>query len=411
VSAGRGAGDGPEVALTGPPLQGVRVIELGAWVAGPAAGAILADWGADVIKVEPVTGDPIRLASRVGPDGANPPFELDNRGKRSVALDVSDPDGRPAFDALLAGADVFVSNLRPTVLDGWDLAPDALLERFPRLIVATLTGYGDRGPLRDRPSYDIGGYWARSGQAAAHTVGGEPPLLRNALGDHHSAMALVGGVCAALHARHATGRGRHVATSLLRNGWYGVSQDVAFLSRTGAWFQLPRKEFTNPLFTAYPTRDDRWLWLLGLQPQRHWAEIAVALDHPEWLADERFVDAVAMRENAAALNDLIESAFRTRTLEEWGPILEENGVWWEPVLTIDEVLVDEQLLAAGGMVTTPLVDGTTIAAPATPVDFDGVSKVGDRPPPDLGAHTDEVLVEAGLTAGQIALLRERGVIT
>ena len=399
-----------DVPVSGPPLHGVRVIELGAWVAGPAAGAILADWGADVVKVEPVAGDPIRLSVRIGPDGVNPPFELDNRGKRSVALDVDDPEGRVAFDELLADADVFLTNLRPVVLDGWDLAPSVLLERFPRLIVATLTGYGDRGPLRDRPSYDIGGYWARSGQAAAHTVNGEPPLLRNALGDHHSAMALVGGVAAALHARHATGRGRHVATSLLRNGWYGVSQDVAFLSRVGAWFQLPRKQFTNPLFTTYPTADGRWLWLLGLQPERHWAEVAVAVGHPEWLADERFADAMAMRENAPALNDLLEEVFLTRTLEEWGPILEENGVWWEPVLTIDEVLVDEQLLAAGGMVTISLADGSTVPAPATPVDFDGVSKAGELPPPDLGAHTEQVLAEVGLTADQIAALRERGVI-
>src|SRR5690606_585807 len=119
-------------------------------------------------------------------------FELDNRGKRSVTLDVGDPEGRETFDALLAEADVFLTNLRPETLERFDLAPEGLLDRFPRLVVATLTGYGDRGPLRDRPSYDIGGYWARSGQAAAHVTNGEPPLLRNALGDHHSAMALVG---------------------------------------------------------------------------------------------------------------------------------------------------------------------------------------------------------------------------
>ena len=393
------------------PLAGVRVVELGAWVAGPAVGAILADWGAEVIKVEPLSGDPIRHALRSTGSPVNPPFELDNRGKHSIAVDVGSEGGQEVFDALLATADVFVTNLRPSVLDRWGLAPSALLDRHPRLIVATLTGFGERGPHRDRPSYDIGAFWAASGAAAAHDIDGEPVLLRSAFGDHQTAMALAGGISAALFHRTTTGRGRHVSTSLLRNGWYAVSQDVAFLSRYGTWFPYGRADASNPLFNAYPTLDGRWLWLLGLQPDRHWPSIATAMGHPEWLADERFADAFAQREHRAELLELLTATFRERTLEEWTVALEELDVWWEPVRTIDEMLTDEQLLAAGGMIEMETADGGTAPMTATPVDFDGRSRRNDLPPPALGEHTDALLRELGFDDAAIDELKRQDVVS
>jgi crotonobetainyl-CoA:carnitine CoA-transferase CaiB-like acyl-CoA transferase len=319
------------------PLAGVRVVDLGACVAGPAVAAILADWGADVVKVEPVHGDPFRFAAAVGPGGINPAFELDNRGKRSIAVDATTPEGREVIDRLLGVADAFVTNLRLSTLDAWSLHPGDLVGRFPRLVVATLTGLGDDGPDCDRPSYDIGGFWARSGLAAAHTVNGEPALLRGAVGDHFAAMALAGGICAALLEQRTTGRGQHVATSLLRNGWYGLGQDVNFRARLGGWFSYGRREAPNPLFNSYPTGDGRWLWLLGLQPDRHWSVIAVALGHPEWLEDPRFADHAAQRARNVELREVIEQTFITRSLAEWAVVLDELGVWWEPVMTLDEV--------------------------------------------------------------------------
>lgn len=392
------------------PLAGVRVVELGAWVAGPAVGAILADWGAEVIKVEPLTGDPIRHAVTSTGNPVNPPFELDNRGKHSVAIDAGDPQGQRVLDELLATADVFVTNLRPAVLDAWGLAPTALLERHPRLIVGTLTGFGDRGPRRDRPSYDIGAFWAASGAAAAHDIAGEPVLLRSAFGDHQTAMALAGGISAALFHRASTGRGRHVSTSLLRNGWYAVSQDVAFLARYGTWFPYGRTDAANPLFNAYPTGDGRWLWLLGLQPDRHWPSIATAMGHPEWLADERFVDVHAQREHRAELRELLTATFLERSLDDWTVALEELGVWWEPVRTIDEMIADEQLLAAGGMIVMETADGGTAPMAATPVDFDGRSRYNASPPPALGEHTDRLLAGLGMDEATIADLRDRNAI-
>ncbi|MCU1486647.1 MAG: coA-transferase family protein [Actinomycetia bacterium] len=393
------------------PLTGTTVVDLGVWVAGPATAAILADWGADVIKVEPLRGDPMRQAARMGTDGINPMFELDNRNKRSLAVDLEHADGRALLEALLARTDALVSNLRASTLASWSLGADQLRQRHPHLVVATLTGFGEAGPDRDRPSYDLGGFWSRSGLAAAHAIDTDPFPMRSAWGDHMAALSLAGGICAALAGRARTGTGTHVSTSLLRNGLYGLSQDANVLTRLGAWFPYSRHGAPNPLFNVYGTSDGRWLYLLGLQPDRHWPAIAVALGHPEWLADERFVDTPSQRAHQADLRALLEEAFTTRTLAEWTEALEAHGVWWEPVLNLDEVLVDPQVRASGGIVPVRVpgrdepVDGI-----ATPVDFDGRSAFAQLPPPELGEHGDDVLADLGFDPDEIAGLRQQGIL-
>jgi crotonobetainyl-CoA:carnitine CoA-transferase CaiB-like acyl-CoA transferase len=395
-------------------MAGVRVVEVGAWVAGPAAGAVLADWGADVVKVEPLAGDPMRYVVTWGPDGVNPAFELENRGKRSIAVDVTGAAGRELVYALLAESDVFISNIRPSTLEALAFDPPTLRARFPHLIVATLNGYGDRGPQRDRPSYDLGGYWARSGLAATHTVdGGEPPLLRGAVGDHMASMSLVAGISAALYARSVSGEGSHVSTSLLRNGFYAGGQDANVLARAGSTLPMGygRSRATNPLFICYRTKDERWLWLLGLQPDRHWPGVAIALEHPEWLVDERFESMKSRRVHAEALVELLDGVFAERTLDEWAQILEDAGVWWEPVATLQEVLQDEQLRAGGGLVQVPIPQAAGHSdAVASPVDFDGCSYAARRGTPELAEHTDEVLAEIGADEDDLRDWTERGVI-
>lgn len=403
----------PEGAPAGTgPMAGVRVVDLGAWVAGPSVAAVLADWGADVVKVEPPPGDPFRYMVSLGPEGVNPAFELDNRGKRSIGLDLGAEEGRAVLERLLSTTDVFVSNLRPGTLDALGVAPEALLARFPRLVVATMNGFGDEGPDRDRPTYDMGGFWARSGMAALLTVDGrEPPVLRGATGDHHSSMALVAGICAALYERAATGRGCHVGTSLLRNGLWGVSQDANVVLRAGTG--LPsgggRWGASNPVYNPYRTRDGRWLWLLGLEPDRHWPLVAVAVGHPEWLADDRFADLPRRRANAQALIALLDEAFAERTLEEWTPILEELGVWWEPVLSLPEALEDPQTAASGVRGEIP-ADHGSVPAVAAPVDFDGRTPMASRPVPGPGEHGDELLAELGYSDQEVAALREAGTV-
>ena len=395
------------------PMAGVRVVDLGVFVAGPSTAAVLADWGAEVVKVEPPFGDPFRHMVSIGPDGVNPPFELDNRGKRSIGLDLSTDGGRGVLERLLGEADVLSSNLRLGTLEGLGLHPDALVERHPRLVVATMNGFGDRGPDRDRPSYDMGGFWARSGLAAMHTVdGAEPPILRGATGDHHSAMSLVAGICAALYARDRTGRGGHVGTSLLRNGLWGLGQDAAFLMRTGLEMGSGggRRAAPNPVYNPYRTADGRWLWLLGLQPDRHWPLVAVALDRPEWLADERFVDLPSRRQHGPALVALMDEVFATRTLAEWAQVLEEAGVWWEPVLTLAEALDDPQTRASGVRVEVG-ADGGPVPSVASPVDFDGHTPVAGGTVPTYGQHTAEVLSELGYDEAEVDALRAAGAVT
>jgi crotonobetainyl-CoA:carnitine CoA-transferase CaiB-like acyl-CoA transferase len=396
------------------PMTGVRVVELGAWVAGPAAGAVLADWGATVIKVEPLGSDPFRGMVLLGPERVNPAFEFENRGKRSLSLDVATPKGRTIFTQLLDAADVFITNLRPATLEGLGLDPAALHQTHPALIVATLNGFGERGPDRDRPSYDMGGFWARSGLAASHTLNGdEPPILRGAVGDHMAAMSLVAGISAALFERRRTGAGRHVSTSLLRNGLYAGGQDANVYARTGATLPMGggRLQSTNPLYNTYLTSDGRWLWLLGLQPDRHWPGIAQALGHPEWLADDRFGSFSARRASASALIALLDDAFARRSLAEWSNVLEQQGIWWEPVVTVPEAVDGEQLAASGGLVQVPVSssEGTSRTI-ASPVDFDGVSATDLTRTPEFAEHTEEVLLELGFDWAEIGALRDERII-
>ncbi len=219
----------------GRPLAGVRVVELGIWVAGPAAGGVMADWGAEVTKVESPEGDPMRRVFQliVGHgQPQSPPFDLDNRGKRSVVADLTTDEGRAVVDALVADADVFLTNLRPDALERLGLGHEALLGAHPRLVYCSVTGYGLTGPDRDRPGYDVGAFWARSGLAHLMAVDGEaPPALRGGMGDHLTGLAALGGILAKLLERERTGRGGLVEASLLRTGVYAVGWDLGIQAR------------------------------------------------------------------------------------------------------------------------------------------------------------------------------------
>ena len=379
------------------PLEGIRVIELAQWVAGPSTAGLMADWGADVVKVESPDGDPQRrFFSALGIDKElpNPAFAQDNRGKRSIVVDLFSEDGHATFERLLEGADVFLTNLRPQALDRMDLDPATVLERHPTVVVAAQTGYGSVGPERNTPGYDIGAFVARTGMARTNRPLAEAPVnLRSAIGDHTTGLATCAGVLAALVERGRTGRGRLVETSLFQTGLYAMSLDLstqATLGRLGS--MKPRDDFPTPMVNSYRAADDRWFYLIGVEAARHFPALCHAIGRPELIDDERFASASGIARNRVDLIAVLDETFASEELDHWAELFAQHDVWWAPCQTAAEVVADPQAAALDTFVET--IDGdqrlTTVVAP---VRFDGRAPAATGPVPALGQHTDEVLAE------------------
>lgn len=359
------------------PLEGVKVLELGVWVAAPAAAGLMADWGADVIKVEPPTGDPQRAvfgALGVADQAGVPPFEIDNRGKKSVVLDLRTGEGLARMEKLLAGADVFVTNLRLGALARLGLDSAAVTARHPRLVYGLLTGYGSSGPDADRAGYDIGAFWARSG--LAHTLvapGDNPPPVRSGQGDHTTALSMCAGVMAALFDRERTGKGGVVETSLLRTGIYTLGWDVGVHLRFGKRTSTKRREQNPaPQMLNYTCSDGRSFWLLGLEADRHWPGFVAAIDRPDLGSDPRFTTAVLRSKNCTELISILDEHFATQTFDVWTARFDEHDVWWAPLNSIAEAITDEQVVASGAFVDmTPQPGEEPYRAVNSPVDFAG----------------------------------------
>lgn len=395
------------------PMAGIKVVEVGFWVAGPSCGGILADWGADVIKVEPLEGDPFRgLGWLYGPE-VNPPFELDNRGKRSVAIDYRTPEGRALVTELTDGADVFLSNLRPGALERAGLDPATLRARNARLVYASVTGYGLEGPDRDRPAYDVGAFWSRAGVAAALTAEGTPfPVQRGGMGDHMTGLAAAAGVAAALYQREHSGEGQLVSASLLRLGLYMLGWDANINLRTGQpTVPMSLDAPPNPLINGYTCADGKSFWMLGLEGDRHWPTVVAALERPEWLDDPRFATIEDRLANATQLVAELRAIFATAPRAHWEEVFDRHDVWWSPVQATHEALEDPQVLANRGRVPVPMGDGGTTEMVASPVDFDGTPWEVAAMPPELGQHTELVLMdELGRSWEQVEALKAAGVI-
>jgi crotonobetainyl-CoA:carnitine CoA-transferase CaiB-like acyl-CoA transferase len=396
------------------PMEGIRVVEVGMWVAGPSASAVLGDWGADVVKIEPPDGDPFRgLISSFGGDGSSPPFELDNRNKRSVGLNLAHDDARRIAAQLVDQADVFVTNARLVALERAGLDYATVSARNPRLVYAIITGYGVEGDDRGRAAYDVGAFWSRAGVAAALTPEGEDlPYQRGGMGDHMAGMAAAGAVAAALLARERTGEGQLVSTSLLRIGMYMIGWDISMSLRLGIpAIPMTVKAPPNPLINAYTTGDGRRFWMLGLQADRHWPDILRAVEHPEWADDPRFATIEARWQYSAELVAELGAAFATKPLDEWAKIFDREDVWWAPVQHAHETVVDPQARAAGGFVDVPSPGGgEPVTMVASPVDFAGTPWAPRSMPPEFAQHTEEVLLELGYGWEQIIGLKDAGAI-
>jgi crotonobetainyl-CoA:carnitine CoA-transferase CaiB-like acyl-CoA transferase len=330
----------------------------------------------------------------LGP-GECPPFEMDNRGKRSVVLDLADPDGQATARELLSDADVFLTNIRPGALQRIGLDFQTVSRGNPRLVYGLITGYGLTGPDADRAAYDVAAFWARAGLAHLLTRPGDsPPFQRGGMGDHMAGMTMAGAVCAALVARGHTGAGQLVTTSLYRQGAYAVSFDLNTFLMTGHPIAIGQREsMANPCMNNYVAGDGRRFWIVGLQGNRHWPALCRAIGRSDWLTDERFESARSRAANAGELIRELDVIFATRPLDEWAEIFDkEPDFFWSPINSMEDVIADDQFHAAGGVVYVPDGD-TTVPMVATPADFHGTPCQLHAVAPKLGEHTEDVLAE------------------
>jgi crotonobetainyl-CoA:carnitine CoA-transferase CaiB-like acyl-CoA transferase len=411
--------EGAEGPVPGP-LDGIRVIEVASWMFIPSCGSVLVDWGADVVKVEhPVTGDPQRGLVTAGllPGGAgavNFMMEQPNRGKRSVALDLSHPDGREALLTLVETADVFLTNYMPPVRRKLGIDTDDLRARNPRIIVARGTGAGPKGPEAEKGGYDGASFWARGGVGATmpEREGGWPPGQPTpAFGDVMAGLATAGAIAAALVKRDRTGEPSVVDVSLLATAMWQVSPMV-IASKLFGFSKIPQGDRTkspNPAVGTYRTADDRFISLILLQSDRHWADLVERLGVPDMATDPRFADATVRSENAEACIARLDEAFGGQPLAHWRKVLDTFEGVWSPFQTLDELYDDVQVQANGYLPTMAAGNGQEVALVASPAQFDEEPVRVERAP-EHGEHTEQVLLDAGYGWDRIAALKESGAI-
>ena len=397
-------------------FEGIRVVELAQWVFVPVASALLADWGADVIRVDRPEGDPYRglVTQGIGSDsgGVNLSVALANRGKRSIALDVRSPEGKRILHQLLETADVFITSFRPDALTRLGLDAETLREQYPTLVYARGNGYGMRGPDSGMAGYDASAFFARGGLAHVLTPGDRdyPIAQRGAMGDRNGGMALAFGVASALLKRTRTGAGSIVDVSLLGTAMWTLSSDV-LSALQGMTPRAPtgRGPVINPLVGSYRTSDGRHIQLVFLESDRYWGPFCTIVGRDDLRVDERFADHHARDANRAACVAALDEVFASRTFDDWKVLLRDLDAPWAPVQAVEELLTDPQVIANGYIGEVVVEGGTNYRLPTVPVQFD------EQPPhlspaPEHGEHTELILLELGYDWDEINALRDTAVI-
>lgn len=385
-------------------LEGTKVVELSTHIAAPGAAGILADWGADVVKIEWGSGDPMRFTNaELMPDATSPIFHLDNRGKRSIRLDLRSEGGREAILRLLREADVFITNRRPAALKAARLDFDSIHKENPRLVYASVTGYGLQGPDADLPGYDVAAFWARASVANLMIPKGEEPfVLRTGVGDHTCSLATVSGILAALLQRGRTGQGQLVETSLIRSGVYAVGSDLSTFLRLGRIkSNRPRKETIAPLVNFFKTRDGQWVCVMPRHERIDWPKICEAAGRPELTADPRFRGVRERMANVDALVTALDEGFGELDYAEVASRLRAHDVVFAPVQDPRQLAADPQAEAAGCFVDLTDRNGEAFRSTASPVRFPAEPLKPRWAAPTVGQHTAEVLGELGFTPVQI----------
>jgi crotonobetainyl-CoA:carnitine CoA-transferase CaiB-like acyl-CoA transferase len=406
---------GPDDALESP-LDGVRVVELTNWMAAPGAAAILADMGADVIKVEPLAGDVVRNMMRPPkPQGDRPgvdaSFEGDNRGKRSIAVDITTHEGAGVVREIVATSDIFLCNLLPRRQARFGLDPESLLAVRPSLVHATLTGYGLTGPEAERPGFDVTAFFGRGAITDSITEpGAVAPAPRSAQGDHTTSLALVSGILAALRMAERTGKGRVVDVSLLGTATWTMMSDLAAVLVDGrAPTRRDRRHLIAPLANRFRCLDDRWI-ILNMVEERWWEPFCRTVGLDRLLDDPRF-DSIRTRfQNMPELTDTIDATLASKTLAEWGEIFDAAGLIWGPAATMTELAADPQASAAGLFPEIDHPHAGPFRTVAAPMKIAGAHIAPRSAAPEVGEHTNQILASIGFEPERIEGLHQAHVI-
>jgi len=399
------------------PLDDLTVVEVDNYMAAPSAGAILADMGARVIKIEPPGGDPMRGIAR--PAKIDGPladydlgFDVDNRGKRSITIALNSDAGQALARRLIAGADIFLCNLLTHRQAKYGLDPDSLFEINPRLVHATLTGYGVHGPEAWRPGFDVTAFFGRSGLYDAMREGndGEVPMARPAQGDHTTGLALLGAILAARRLVERTGKPQAVETSLLEAAVWTQATDYSITAVDRAPVRRrDRHHQLTPVANRYPCGDGKWV-VLNHMARNGFELLCRAIGREEWLEDERFADAKSRYAHMPTLVTGIDEALSMRSRDEWGRIFDEVGLIWGPVLTLEEVASDPQAEAIELFPEIEHEEHGSYRTVRVPMRFHQADVRPRGRAPQAGEHTRLVLEEFGLTAGEIDGLAAEGVL-
>jgi crotonobetainyl-CoA:carnitine CoA-transferase CaiB-like acyl-CoA transferase len=385
-------------------LEGFRILEVAEHTFVPAASAILSDWGAEVIKVEPVgRGDAMRGLARtgvidLGGGDVHPLLEHSNRGKKSIALDLTTDEGREILYKLAEVSDVFLTNKLPRVRKDLRIDVEEIQARNPRIVYVRGSGFGPQGPDADRGGYDILGYWSRSGVGGALQVPGDDDFIAQpgpAYGDSIGAMTIAGGICAALLGRQRTGEGMVVDVSLLASGMWAIGAGVALSLHTGHRLtRMPQatRPMHNPLTYQYRTSDGRWIAMSCLQAFYYWPDACRVLGREDLIGDPRFASHEDLTANAREAVAILEEVFATRTAAQWQEQLADFRGQWALVQDTGDLAADPMVQANGYIVQTETASGTPFSLVATPVQFDGVPAATHRAP-DYHEHGDALLTD------------------
>jgi crotonobetainyl-CoA:carnitine CoA-transferase CaiB-like acyl-CoA transferase len=396
-------------------LSGIRVIDCGTYIAGPAAATVMSDFGAEVIKIErPPLGDPYRYLSQVPGMPVSDLLYcwiLDGRNKKSLALNLSRDEGREALLKLVKTADVFVTNYPAPLVRKFRLSYEELRAIQPKLIYAHITGYGEAGEHAERPGYDATAYWARSSlMYTIHNGDAEPALSPAGFGDHPTAMSLFGGIMLALYNRERTGEGTKVSSSLMANGAWAHSCTLQ-AEMCGATFlpRATRKTAYNPIINHYVSRDGKRFLLCCLDPGKDWPALCRILKLDDLAADEKFSTEEGRRENRAFVIERIDQAAALHDMADLAELFQAHDIIWGSVPSIAEAARDPQMEANGVFAEIEHPGRGPLRTVSSPVNLQGFPKARPVPAPEIGEHTKELLLQLGYSAGEIEAMIASGV--